>query len=157
METRIEIAERFINSHKASNLGAWTPMTLTGDEKLDTIYNNLKEGLYGECRVEVESGEYELEIAGHDSTTGRPQLFTFIDPDHVYHRAVVKHTDGEESSFAFWSKEDAEGFVEEMKHPCTQGCCPAIESKTSTVERVNAHGDVLTTWTITEGIQEKEA
>jgi len=81
MKTKTEIAHDFILSHKKIDLDSWTPFDLSGDAKLEQIFNNILQGLYGECE-ELESGEYEIEIDSHDSRSGNPVLFYFVDPDY---------------------------------------------------------------------------
>ena len=81
MKTKTEIAHDFILSHKKIDLDSWTPLHLSGDAKLEHIFNNILQGLYGECE-ELESGEYEIEIDSHDSRSGNPVLFYFVDPDY---------------------------------------------------------------------------
>ena len=85
MKTKTEIAHDFILSHKAIDVDSWTPFDLSGDAKLEKIFNNLMQGLYGECNEVdhlVGSGEYEIEIDSHDSRSGNPVLFYFVDPDY---------------------------------------------------------------------------
>ena len=85
MKTKAEIAHSFILSHKAIDVDAWAPYHLSGDAKLEQIFNNILQGLYGECN-EVDhligSGEYEIEIDSHYSRLGKSILFYFVDPDY---------------------------------------------------------------------------
>ena len=81
MKTKVEIANNFILSHRQIDVDEWAPFHLSGDAKLEHIFNNILQGLYGECR-EVDdllgSGEYEIEISSHDSRSGNSVLFNFI-------------------------------------------------------------------------------
>ena len=89
MKTKAEIANDFILLHKAIDVDSWSPFHLSGDAKLEHIFNNILQGLYGECnellsRVDhrVGSGEYEIEIPSHNSRSGNPVFFYFVDPDY---------------------------------------------------------------------------
>jgi hypothetical protein len=85
MKTKAEIANSFILSHKAIDVDAWAPFHLSGDAKLEQIFNNILQGLYGECNEVdhlVGSGEYEIEIDSHYSRSGNSILFYFVDPDY---------------------------------------------------------------------------
>ena len=85
MKTKIDIAHDFILSHKEIDLDAWTPFHLSGDAKLEQIFNNILQGLYGECNEVdhlVGSGEYEIEVSSHDSRSGNPVFFYFVDPEY---------------------------------------------------------------------------
>jgi len=81
MKTKTEIANDFILLHKEIDRDAWVPFHLSGDAKLEQIFNNILQGLYGRCE-ELESGEYEIEIDSHDSRSGNSVLFYFVDPDY---------------------------------------------------------------------------
>ena len=85
--TKIEIAKAFVDSHKDADIDNWQPMNLNDDAKLESIYNNMVGGVYGECRDNAEYGEdgeivteadeFEIEIASHESASGNPVLFDF--------------------------------------------------------------------------------
>lgn len=79
MKTKAEIANDFILLHKEIDRDAWAPFHLSGDAKLEHIFNNILQGLYGECNG---SGEYEIEVSSHDSRSGNSVLFYFVDPDY---------------------------------------------------------------------------
>lgn len=75
---KAEIARAFVDAHKNSSLEEWQPMNVFDEEeKLNTIYNNMVNDVYGECRQE--DGEYQIEIDRFDSITGAPQIFTWSD------------------------------------------------------------------------------
>ena len=103
MKTKVEIANNFILSHK--EIEEWAPFHLSGDAKLEHIFNNILQGLYGECR-EVDdllrSGEYEIEISSHDSRSGNSVLFNFIEPDFFKNRL---------SEFAYFDWAKSQGFT----------------------------------------------
>jgi hypothetical protein len=85
MKTKAEIANDFILLHKETDRDAWAPFHLSGDAKLEHIFNNILQGLYGECNEVdhlVGSGEYEIEIPSHNNRSGNPILFYFVDPDY---------------------------------------------------------------------------
>ena len=85
MKTKAEIANDFILSHKAIDVDLWAPYHLSGDAKLEQIFNNILQGLYGECNEVdhlVGSGEYEIEIPSGYSRSGNAVLFYFVDPDY---------------------------------------------------------------------------
>ena len=76
MNDKIKIAADYVALHKDSDLENWTPFNKSKTEKLETIYNNLINHVYGEVR-ELELGRFEIEIGSLESTTGAPILFEF--------------------------------------------------------------------------------
>ena len=76
MNDKTSIAADYVALHKDSDLENWTPFNKSKTEKLETIYNNLINDVYGEGR-ELEPGRYEIEIGSLESKTGAPILFEF--------------------------------------------------------------------------------
>lgn len=83
MTNKTQIAADYVALHKDSDLDNWSPYyqpapakILNKREKLETIYNNLINDVYGETR-EIAPGTYEIEICSNDSKTGAPILFEF--------------------------------------------------------------------------------
>ena len=70
-----QIALAYVEAHKACNPDDWGPLDVLGNGKLDMIYNNMVNDVYGEHRVE--DGGHELEISKHDSHNGQSILFTW--------------------------------------------------------------------------------
>jgi hypothetical protein len=49
----------------------------------DSVLAKMLGDVYGECRViDDEIGEYEIEVSSHDSRSGNPVVFTFVDPEY---------------------------------------------------------------------------
>ena len=72
---KIEIAQNFVDMHKDNNIDNWQPLQVFEQtKKLETIYDNLINGVYGEVR-ENSFGEYEIEISGNESKSGNPIVF----------------------------------------------------------------------------------
>ncbi len=67
---KTEIAAKFISLHKKEYRNNWI-----GKDDLESVYHNIRDGLYGECRKNDEF--FEIEISSHESKTGNPILFTF--------------------------------------------------------------------------------
>ena len=76
MNDKIKIAADYVALHIDSDLENWTPFNKSKTEKLETIYNNLINDVYGEVR-EIEPGRYEIEIGSLESKTGSSILFEF--------------------------------------------------------------------------------
>lgn len=80
MTNKTQIAADYIALHKDSNINNWSGSvgcyTSSRSEKLEAIYNNLINDVYGETR-EIAPGKYEIEICSNDSKTGAPILFEF--------------------------------------------------------------------------------
>jgi hypothetical protein len=76
---KIDIAKEYVALHKEFDI----PVGLA-DDAYHRIYNNLYGALYGAVELlDDETGEYEVEISLHDTATGKPILFNFIDPDYT--------------------------------------------------------------------------
>jgi hypothetical protein len=83
MTNKTQIAADYIALHKDSNINNWSGYyesvgcyTSSRSEKLEAIYDNLINDVYGETR-EIAPGKYEIEICSNDSKTGAPILFEF--------------------------------------------------------------------------------
>ena len=69
------IAYDFIRQHKNADVDNWAPYNLSSEAaKLERIFNNLEQGVYGEVTTHHD-GIREVEISGHESATGNPVLF----------------------------------------------------------------------------------
>lgn len=93
--SKIEIAERFVEALKSSVVNSWNIFGFSTRGKLLTIYHNLVAGEYGNVlspdEIVDDSGEFdsvvrlgqtfEIEIAGSDSATGQPVIFKWASPD----------------------------------------------------------------------------
>jgi|TARA_R110000764_G_scaffold19843_2_gene51649 glycine cleavage system protein P-like pyridoxal-binding family len=78
LEQKIDIARDYVDLHKEF----YIPLG-GGDEGLADVFNGIFLCHFGEARlIDSDLGEYELEISSHETKSGNPVLFTFIDPDH---------------------------------------------------------------------------
>lgn len=79
LQAKIDIAKEYVALHTEFDVphkGA--------DSGFEDVYNSLYQCYYGEARlVDDQTGEYEIEIGSHETKSGNPVLFTFIDPDHL--------------------------------------------------------------------------
>ena len=117
MDTKSQIAQRFVDAHRINGLDAWAMNGPDRDSKdapagkeviLESVFNYLVGDAYGECRlVDSATGEYEIEIGRFDSASHQSQLFTFYHPDHVFYE-ISWWTDGELQSLDFAEKDTAE-------------------------------------------------
>ena len=108
MDTKSQIAQRFVDAHRINGLDAWTVNGSDTDSKLESVFDYLVGDAYGECRlVDSATGEYEIEIDRFDSASHQSQLFTFYHPDHVFYE-ISWWTDGEFQSLNFAEKDTAE-------------------------------------------------
>jgi len=80
METKEEIAKRFISEHKNDNIEEWLSCDrfiqnniLSG---LLNIYSNLIGGEFGDCR-ETDFGDFEIEISKHETKSMQTVIFSF--------------------------------------------------------------------------------
>ena len=76
MNAQLETARKFVDMHKNSDIENWHPLGVSGAGKLETIYHNLVNDVYGETREE-NPGELQIEISGNESYNGHPVLFEF--------------------------------------------------------------------------------
>lgn len=75
IQEKIQVARDFVGSHKDSNIDNWQPLDICGDNKWLAIYENIINGVYGECRTD---GEYfEVEISSREHIDNCSALFSF--------------------------------------------------------------------------------
>ena len=75
---KIAIAQEYVDLHKEFDI----PLG-GGDEGLADIFESLYRCHFGEARlIDCDTGEYEVEIGSHETKSGNPILFNFIDPEH---------------------------------------------------------------------------
>tara|TARA_R110002012_G_C11573326_1_gene604591 strand:+ start:219 stop:725 length:507 start_codon:yes stop_codon:yes gene_type:complete len=119
METKSQIAQRFIDAHRINGLDAWAMNGPDRDSKddpagkeviLESVFDYLVGDAYGECRlVDSATGEYEIEIGRFDSASHQSQIFNFYHPDHVFYEiSWWGATDGKLQSLDFAEKDAAE-------------------------------------------------
>ena len=77
-QSKIDIARRFVKRHR-SELNNWSPKlinpSLSDDDALLIIYNNLDQGEYGQ--VEEVDEERCVEIDSSQTRSGNPEFFYF--------------------------------------------------------------------------------
>lgn len=86
-QQKIETAQAFVRAHKDSNIDNWQPLSVHGDHKWLAVYDNIVNGVYGECTTDeecdeegnviVEASSFEIEIDSHDHFEGRSVIFSF--------------------------------------------------------------------------------
>ena len=70
----IEIVNEYIALHKSFDFN--------GNDH-ETVLAKMLGDVYGVCTVvDDQIGEYEIEIRGHESCSGNPGVFNFVDPDY---------------------------------------------------------------------------
>ncbi|MGH1438224.1 MAG: hypothetical protein ACRBG0_27570 [Lewinella sp.] len=70
-----QIAQDFVDAHKNNNLDEWQVAGINKEQKLDSVYNNLVAGVYG--NVEIDGNNGTIEIDKFDSRSGNPIIFDF--------------------------------------------------------------------------------
>ena len=99
LQKKIDIAKDFVNLHKEFDI----PYGGSDDGFAD-IYVSLWQGYFGETRIVDElTGEFEIEIPGHQTASGNAKLFNFIDPDYFQNRLY---------EFAYFDGAKSEGFTD---------------------------------------------
>ena len=77
LQKKIDIARDFVSLHKEFYIPRGG-----GDVGFADIYISLEQEYFGETRLVDElAGEFEIEIPGHQTTSGNSVLFNFIEPD----------------------------------------------------------------------------
>lgn len=77
-ESKKEIAERFIDAHKHSNIEEWHLSSASESGKLLEVYDNLMGGLYGDIKTENDI-DFVVEISKSDSVSANPIIFEWQD------------------------------------------------------------------------------
>ena len=82
LQKKIDIARDFVSLHKEFDIPPGE-----GYDLFSYIYANLEQEYFGETRlVDKLTGEFEIEIPGHQTTSGKPILFNFVEPDFFENR-----------------------------------------------------------------------
>tara|TARA_R110000764_G_scaffold45589_3_gene102297 strand:+ start:629 stop:1051 length:423 start_codon:yes stop_codon:yes gene_type:complete len=80
--TKVNIAKDFVALHKEFDI----PLG-GGDDGFADIYVSLEQEYFGTTELVDElTGEFEIEIPGHQTTSGNSILFNFIEPDFFENR-----------------------------------------------------------------------
>ena len=94
LQKTIDIAKDFVELHKEFDIPCGG-----GDNGFADIYVSLELGYFGETRLVDElTGEFEIEIPAHQTTSGNPIVFNFLQPDffeHLLHKFFDSLEDGE--------------------------------------------------------------
>ena len=97
--TKVNIAKDFVALHKEFDI----PLG-GGDDGFADIYVSLEQEYFGTTELVDElTGEFEIEIPGHQTTSGNAVLFNFIDLDYFENRLY---------EFAFFTEAKSEGFTD---------------------------------------------
>jgi len=99
LQKKIDIARDFVSLHKEFDIPRGG-----GDDGFADIYVSLEQEYFGETRlVDKLTGEFEIEIPGHQTTSGNAILFNFIEPDFFETRLY---------EFAYFDWAKSEGFTD---------------------------------------------